>query len=147
MKIIADKNARGTRIALTRVGLVHALSAIAGVAIAVAMPSVGSALTRTATAANHCTRYAPVISQDVNCDLKGTMFSTGTYSTPSVALRDSNRINVDASRSLAIRYDSANWIFATGTAVSQGPSAGYQSAQCAIGGNPVNGRCRTDWHD
>jgi hypothetical protein len=75
------------------------------------------------------------------------MTSSGTYSTPSTALRDSNRIDVDASRSLAIRYGSQSWIFGTGTSLSQGASSGFDSAQCAIGGANVNGRCRTNWHD
>jgi hypothetical protein len=131
----------------TRLLAVVGLLCSLGVVLAAAGSSFGAGSGRTTAAATHCTRYAPVVSQDVNCDLKGTMYSTGTYSTPSVALRDSNRIDVDASRSLAIRYGSGSWIFATGTSLSQGASSGYQSAQCAIGGAAVNGRCRTNWHD
>lgn len=75
------------------------------------------------------------------------MYGGGQYSTPSTAKRDSNRIDVNATRSLAIRYSNGNWIYATGTSLSQGGSGGvYVSALCAIN-SQVTGRCRTNWHD
>jgi hypothetical protein len=54
---------------------------------------------KAASAATHCTRYAPtpVPSPDIGCYNKGQM-STQFYRTPSVALRDENFIDINGPR-------------------------------------------------
>jgi hypothetical protein len=127
------------------IAAMHAIAMAIGAAVALAggRVDVGSA-----HAANHCTRYAPIVSQDTNCDLQQTMYSTGEYDTPSTALRDANYINLAASRNFAYAYSTeCCWNYGTGTAGSEGSSGGYAVAKCAIGGASVTGRCKTNWHD
>jgi hypothetical protein len=97
--------------------------------------------------ATHCTRYAPSISQDYQCDLYGTIVGSGYYQTPSTALRDSNKINMSASRSWALCYVGSFCSYGTGQAGGQTASDGYRAAECWQTGADVSGRCRTDWHD
>lgn len=97
----------------------------------------------------HCTRYAPVISQDSNCNVSGTMYSSGYYSTPSVALRDSNVISLSASRQWHLWYSGGNGssVYGNGTYGVMSGSNGYAYARCEIDGSSVSGHCVTDWHD
>lgn len=101
-----------------------------------------------AYAANHCTRFAPIISQDYQCGVNGTMYTTGTYSTPSVALRDSNDIYLASSRPWSLDYfGSGIYSSGTGTHGHLGSSNGYRRADCNLGGSSVSGHCVTNWHD
>lgn len=100
-------------------------------------------------AANHCTRYAPVVSQDYNCTVVGSLDPTGYYQTPSTGLRDNNQISMGQSRSWSLWY--ANSIISasgTGTYGSTGGSGGaYRAADCSMASSVVSGYCVTDWHD
>jgi hypothetical protein len=125
------------------------------VALAIAAGA-GAALTRQhvslsggVAAANHCTRYAPAISQDFNCNLKGSMTSSGSYQTPSTALRNSNHIDLNSSRNWTVCYvnEPNGCASGTGTLGSQGGSDTYRAAWCAFAGSAVTGLCETDWHD
>lgn len=101
--------------------------------------------------ANHCTRYAPTVSQDFNCQQTGGLQASQSccrYSTPSVALRDSNSIYVTASNTYWLRYDGGNndSYFGQGTGFSTGGSGGYAKAQCDVLYG-AQGVCWTNWHD
>ncbi len=106
---------------------------------------------RSAFAANHCTRYAPIISQDFNCTLKGTMYnsSSGIYQTPSTALRDLNTISLNSSRNWYLAYYGGNYSSASGTGIVGHiySSAGYAAAACWFIGSTVTGYCMTNWHN
>ena len=128
-----------------RLGFALAAAVLVGVIAAAAglkLPGVAAA-----AAANHCTRYAPVISQDYNCTVTGTMYSSGSYQTPSTALRDSNYIGLNASRTWTLCYVGGSCSSGVGTVGSMGASSGYKAAWCAIAGSAVTGRCTTYWHD
>jgi hypothetical protein len=105
------------------------------------------------SAANHCTRYAPSISQDSNCTFSGTMYDSGVgiYETPSTALRDSNVLSLAASRHWELTYYGGTNPGASGTGMnaSIGSSNGYARAQCWLWYQEpsVTGHCTTDWHD
>jgi hypothetical protein len=126
----------------------YALVAIAAAGLAAAMTLTEPA---TAYAANHCTRYAPIISQDYNCTVKGTMYnsSNGIYSTPSNGLRDQNTISLNSSRTWTIAYYGGNYSSASGTGTVGHiySSNGYAQARCWFLGASVTGYCMTQWHD
>jgi hypothetical protein len=125
------------------------VAALFGASAALVAPS--RAAPHAVSATNHCTRYAPVLSQDVNCNLSGTMYSTGTYGTPATALRDQNSISLAASRKWTIAYYGGNSSSATGTGTSGSiySSAGFAYADCWLwsGQSSVSGHCTTLWHD
>jgi hypothetical protein len=97
--------------------------------------------------ASHCTRYAPVHSQDVNCNVWGAIVGDSVYQTPSTALRDLNRINMAASRPWTLCYVGDFCASGTGASGVIGASSGHRIARCYQTGNNVQGRCRTNWHD
>jgi len=129
------------------------IACVHGAAITIAIvAALGSApAARGVVAANHCTRYAPVISQDNNCTVRGTLYSTGTYSTPSTALRDSNEMSIAATRTFELAYYGGNGAYTTvtGTYGSLGSSGGYAYSKCWLwnGQSSVSGRCTTYWHN
>ena len=101
---------------------------------------------------NHCTRYAPVVTQDYNCYVYGDLTNTGDwgYRTPSVALRDANGFSNGSSTTwYALGYDGGNnyptpWIRGYGSSI--GSSNGYAKAKCGSL-YYVQGVCWTTWHD
>ncbi len=121
------------------------------VALGLAYLTAGVHNIRSAFAANHCTRYAPIVSQDFNCTVSGTMYnsSSGIYETPSTALRDENSIQLQASRTWELAYYGGNYASGggTGTAGHIWSSAGYAQAACWFVGASVTGYCVTYWHD
>lgn len=127
--------------------LVHVVAVTVG--IAAAFGGLGFASAGSAAATSHCTRYAPAINDpDINCYLKGTMSGSGTYQTPSTALRDSNAVVLNASRGWHLWYPgtSAGDASGTGTSGLTGPSGGYHPAACAVSSS-VTGYCTTGWHN
>jgi len=112
----------------------------------------GSAQRPLAAASNHCTRYAPVVTQDYNCYVYGDLTHTGDwgYRTPSVALRDANGFSNGSSTTwYELGYDGGNnyespWIRGYGSSI--GSSNGYATAKCGSL-YYTQGVCWTTWHD
>jgi hypothetical protein len=134
---------------MKRTLLMLAVVSVAAAGLAVLANGVRDA--HPAFAANHCTRYAPIVSQDFNCTVSGTMYnsSSGIYETPSTALRDENTIALQASRTWEIAYYGGNYASAGGTGTTGHiySSAGYATAACWFTGASVTGYCETLWHD
>jgi hypothetical protein len=145
MSITALRSRGSARLAVLYV--VAALVA-AGAALLLSQASGGAPL-RVAHAANHCTRFAPNISQDFNCFATGSLVASGFYSTPSTALRDITEISLASSRSWNLASSGGNYAGAggTGTAGNLQSSGGYAYAECWIAGSGVQGNCETQWHD
>lgn len=141
---VASRLRRGSSLLLA-----HALVAAVAVAGALAMNGqAGQVL-----AAPHCTRYAPVVTQDYLCYTYGPLDQTGDwgYSTPSVALRDVNGFsNSSASTWHQLGYVGGNnattpWIQGYGSTI--GSSDGYAKARCGVLYGAASGVCYTEWHD
>jgi hypothetical protein len=132
-----------------RLAVLYVVAALAAAAAAILLSQAGSGSPQVASAATHCTRFAPTISQDFNCFTTGTMTSGGYYATPSVALRDYNEIGLNASRQWDLSYVGGNGTSAGGTGTSgvMFSSGGYAQARCMILGSAVTGYCATGWHD
>jgi hypothetical protein len=142
------RQAGGSR---TRRVLAIALLQLVAVAIgAGAALHTGAARSAVAYAGTHCTRYAPTVSQDVNCSSAGTIqpASIKSYFTPGVALRDQNHMHVVFPRELFVCY-SGDYCGSNpnGDDVYIYASHGYRQANCSMNGSAVTGFCRTDWHD
>ena len=125
----------------------YAVAVAIGVAAALATPSRGPGTYL--SAANHCTNYFPqYYTPDTNCQTYGHMYDGTWGETPSVALRDSNCINVFNLSYIQASYGESAPSTAYGFGLCLGASSGYQKAGCKlIGPNQTEGRCRTDWHD
>jgi hypothetical protein len=132
-----------------RLAALYVLAALLAAVAAVLLSQAGGGSPQIASAADHCTRFAPVISQDANCFVTGTMTSGGYYATPSVALRDSTEIGLNASRQWDLTYAGGNGasLGGTGTYGVIYGSGGYAQARCLIAGSAVTGYCMTRWHD
>jgi hypothetical protein len=137
-----------TRKSLAKAIAIYSIAVLLGVAVAVL--NLQGARAHAVSAANHCTRYAPNITQDYNCALSGTMSGGGGYySTPHTGLRDQNLISLAASRNWWVWYDGGNYGYASGigTYGSIYGSSGFAYALCQISGSSVSGHCTTYWHD
>jgi hypothetical protein len=127
----------------------HVVAAIVAALAALALAE-SSALG--VSAANHCTRYAPVVTQDYLCYTYGELSQSGDwgYQTPSVALRDVNGFsNESSSNWYELGYIGGNnlevgWIQGYGSTI--GSSQGYAKAKCGTL-YPTIGVCYTEWHD
>lgn len=132
------------------VGATRLLGALAVLAVAAAA---FNATSDGALAANHCTRYAPVVFQpDHDCTVAGPIASA-LYKTPSTALRDSNYYRMIQATNfcwqLTYEPDAGNGASGCGGtyALIQG-AAGYRKAVCSFQVfASVYGHCTTWWHD
>ncbi len=106
--------------------------------------------TTPAYAASHCTRYGTYATVDTNCYIYATL-SNLSYSTPSVALRDTNQITMTTQHSWALYYDDNSGPYKSGSGyggTETRSSPGYQPAQCyASHQSAITGFCMTNWHD
>jgi len=130
----------------------HLAVAITGVGTAVALIVMSPADdAKSALAATHCTRYAPVVSVDTNCSVDGRLWNSG-YQTPSNAWRDTNHITFTyTSRCWHLRYDDNTGPSASGCSQWGSlwtPSPYQLPARCSYSGSlGVYANCYTVWHD
>jgi hypothetical protein len=131
-----------------RLAALYVVAALVAAAAAILLSQAASGSPQVASAATHCTRYAPNISQDANCFAAGSM-TAGYYATPSVALRDYSEISLSASRQWQLTYVGGNGAGGGGYGTSGilYQSDGYAQATCWINSGAVNGYCMTGWHD
>jgi hypothetical protein len=132
-------------------------SVLLAVVVAVVGASAGyvqassTASARTGRIASNCTQYAPITTQ---CATAGTMYSNGTYATPSYAYRDDNIIALAGSRTWTLElFDNPSGLYfpyyGSGTGGVQPGNGGHQlKAGCYLDFNQpsVFGECYTDWH-
>lgn len=102
-----------------------------------------------ALVADHCTRYAPSVTQS-NCTQRGNF--QGYRDTPSVAKRDQNTIGLAFSRSWELWLEDTNNNFhqyraGVSKGITTGGWNGYAYAACTNHGALVHGVCYTRWHD
>jgi hypothetical protein len=132
-----------SRKAVTRVVALYALATAIGLSAALAGVKPAS---DTAFASHNCTRYGPFsYAVNTNCGVYDWFGNAEGFHTNGYAQRDSNLINVAASRWLWVWYDGLDDSTAYGVFLSIGSEPGQHKAYCTWNGGEVNGRCTTYW--
>jgi hypothetical protein len=141
------KGSRMSPVRRRRVLGIYVIAVCIGLAAGFGKVTLGS--TATASAATHCTNYAPIsYTADVQCQTFNWFSQNQSGQTCCTGLRDSNFIATNANRTLEVWYaEGYGYGWGYGTLVAIGASSGYMDAHCKMNGSGVYGRCRTNWHD